>query len=117
MRMRKLLAVTLAGLVSIGAVAATTGAADAHSTNYYRYGYSGYGYYPGPRPPLAYLYLGTPFFGLGVRTPYFFGWHRAHEWNEHVAWCSARYRTYNPATDSYFIRRGVPARCISPDMR
>jgi hypothetical protein len=32
----------------------------------------------------------------------------------HVAWCESRYRTYNPATDTYFVRPGVPAVCHSP---
>ena len=32
----------------------------------------------------------------------------------HVRWCASHYRTYNPATDLFFIRRGVPARCIAP---
>ena len=29
----------------------------------------------------------------------------------HVQRCLARYRTYNPATDLYFVRPGVAARC------
>jgi hypothetical protein len=32
----------------------------------------------------------------------------------HVQWCMARYRTYDPATDTYFPRVGVRARCSSP---
>ena len=34
--------------------------------------------------------------------------------NPHIAWCLAHYRTYNPATNTFFIRRGVPAVCVSP---
>jgi hypothetical protein len=37
--------------------------------------------------------------------------------SQHVQWCSWRYRTYNPATDTFFIRRGVPAYCVSPYRR
>lgn len=30
---------------------------------------------------------------------------------ERQAACAARYRTYDPRTDSYFVRPGVPAKC------
>ncbi len=69
------------------------------------------GYRPPPRPPVAYYprppmpsyppaYPRPPVYGSG--------------WSAHVAWCQARYRTYNPATNTYFIRIGVPAVCNSP---
>lgn len=32
----------------------------------------------------------------------------------HVQWCLSRYRTYNPATNLFFIKKGVPAVCVSP---
>lgn len=32
----------------------------------------------------------------------------------HVDWCSARYRSYNPATNTWVSARGVVRRCISP---
>jgi hypothetical protein len=32
-------------------------------------------------------------------------------WYQHVRACSARYRSYNPRTDTYQVRRGVVARC------
>jgi hypothetical protein len=32
-------------------------------------------------------------------------------WYQHVRACSARYRSYNPRTDTYQVRRGVAARC------
>jgi hypothetical protein len=32
----------------------------------------------------------------------------------HVEWCLTRYQTYNPQTNTYFIRVGVPAVCVSP---
>jgi hypothetical protein len=35
----------------------------------------------------------------------------------HVQWCMNRYRTYDPATDTYVPRVGVRARCISPYVR
>lgn len=112
--MRKLLALGLAALIGAGAITATASSASAHQGYYNHWGYAPY--YGAPygwqRPPLAYLYFGTPILGFGLRTPYFHGggWGS----NGHVAWCSQRYRTYNPATDTYFARRGVAARCVSP---
>lgn len=32
----------------------------------------------------------------------------------HVQWCLDHYRTYNPRTNTYFIRRGVAVACNSP---
>lgn len=34
--------------------------------------------------------------------------------NAHVAWCSQRYRSYNPATDRYLGYDGIYHRCNSP---
>jgi len=33
------------------------------------------------------------------------------DWMRHAAACRARYRTYDPRTDMFFARPGVPARC------
>lgn len=33
---------------------------------------------------------------------------------QHVAWCSDRYRSYNPRTDLFVVRSGVYRHCISP---
>jgi hypothetical protein len=38
-------------------------------------------------------------------------WTRHGDWYRHVHACQARYRSYNPATDHYTVRRGVTARC------
>jgi hypothetical protein len=38
-------------------------------------------------------------------------WGQRPGWNRHVRACFARYRTYNPRTDTYVVRRGVTARC------
>ena len=32
-------------------------------------------------------------------------------WRRHVRRCMATYRSYNPRTDRYVVRRGVTARC------
>lgn len=38
-------------------------------------------------------------------------WGRRDGWNRHVRACFARYKSYNPRTDRYVVRRGVTARC------
>ena len=38
-------------------------------------------------------------------------WGNRPGWNRHVRACFAAYRSYNPRTDSYIVRRGVTARC------
>lgn len=35
----------------------------------------------------------------------------ASDWSRHVAACQARYRTYDAATDMFYARPGVQARC------
>ncbi len=36
---------------------------------------------------------------------------RKSDWHRHVRACSQRYRSYNPATDRYTVRRGQTAIC------
>ena len=36
---------------------------------------------------------------------------RASDWNRHVRACQQRYRSYNPSTDRYTVRRGQTAVC------
>ena len=68
---------------------------------------------------------GTPFFGWGPGPGYYndydYGYDDGYyppvlpyDYGAHVRWCKEHYRTYNPATDTFFIRRNVPARCIAP---
>ena len=47
--------------------------------------------------------------GRPVQPPRY--WGRRDGWNRHVRACFAAYRTYNPRTDTYLVRRGVTARC------
>jgi len=47
--------------------------------------------------------------GHEVRAPR--TWGARPGWNRHVRACFARYRSYNPRTDTYMVRRGVVARC------
>jgi len=80
-----------AAIAIFGAIA---GLAAAAAASQHRYDYDYYYGYPPPPPPRNY------------------GYYRGY--NAHVAWCLHRYRTYNPATDTYFRRPGVPAYCRSP---
>ena len=34
--------------------------------------------------------------------------------DDHVSWCEQRYRSYDPATDTYVGRGGVEKPCVSP---
>ena len=83
-----------AGLAVFGAILGLAAIAAANQDRY-DYGYYDYRPYPGP----YYGYYGRPYY---------------RGYNPHVAWCLSHYRTYNPATNTYFIRRGVPATCYSP---
>lgn len=47
--------------------------------------------------------------GREVRPPKH--WGKRGGWNRHVRACFDRYRSYNPRTDTYMVRRGVYARC------
>ena len=38
-------------------------------------------------------------------------WSRQNDWYRHVRACQARYRSYNPRTDTFAVRRGVVVRC------
>lgn len=53
-----------------------------------------------------------PSFGFSVVVPGFAG--ELGGGSGHVQWCMDRYRTYDPATDTYIPRVGERAYCISP---
>lgn len=38
-------------------------------------------------------------------------WSRQGDWYRHVRACQMRYRSYNPRTDMFVVRRGVMQRC------
>ena len=82
---------------AIAAFGAVLGLAAIAAANQNRYDYD-YGYYR-PYPGPYYGYYGRQYY---------------RGYNPHVAWCLSHYRSYNPATNTYFIRRGVPAVCYSP---
>lgn len=79
---------------AIAVFGALAGLAAIAAANQNRYDYYYYDSYPPPPPPRYY------------------GYYRGY--SPHVAWCLSHYRTYNPATNTYFARRGVPAVCYSP---
>ena len=109
--MKKIAALGLAGLMGISALAMTGNTASA-------------GPHPSPDP---WIYRhhphggwgwgwGGPFvLGLGIGTLYGNSYDYGYGYdNDHVRWCAEHYRTYRPATDTFFIRPGVPVRCVAP---
>jgi hypothetical protein len=93
---------TGAALAIFGAIAGA--AALSHAYNHHGYYNNGYGYrgYYAPPPPRPYYR-----YHRGYNNYYGGG-------SAHVNWCLNRYRTYNPATNTYFRKPGVPAVCHSP---
>lgn len=120
--MRKLLIAAAAGLMTLSALPATAGAASAGAAPQERPYNAGpmngpmHGpqHGPGPGRPGAgpdQMY-GTWDDHWGARPPAPpRGWTRHNDWYRHVRACSQRYRSYNPRTDSFTVRRGVYARC------
>ena len=88
--------------------------------NGYRgYGYRGYAYGPALGFGLGFglgTLLAPNYYPYQYSYPYpYYGQRYYGGYNSaHVQWCLNHYRTYNPATNTYFIRRGVPAVCHSP---
>lgn len=87
-----------AAIAIFGAIAGMALSQAYHDRYYGNYYYG----YPPPPPPRPYGYYG--------RAPGYYGGYG----NAHVDWCLNRYRTYNPATNTYFRKPGVPAVCHSP---
>jgi len=111
--MKKIAALGLAGLMGVSALAMTASTASAMP--------------PGPPPPWIHHHphggwgggwgWGGPFvLGLGVGTLYGNSYDDGYGYrgDDHVRWCLDHYRTYRPATDTFFVRPGVPARCVAP---
>ena len=87
---------TGAAIAVFGAIAGLAAVAAASQHHYgYDDRYDGYYDYPPPPPPRGY-----------------YRYH--HGYDPHVAWCLSHYQTYNPATNTYYRRPGVPAVCVSP---
>lgn len=114
--MKKLLALGVAATVAAGVALATSGSALAFPPGP-----------PGPPPPHKHFRHGPPapfFFGFSFGPgifyqpytvqPYYAPRVYGSNWDAHVAWCLDHYRTYNPRTNTYFRKVGVPAVCVSP---
>jgi hypothetical protein len=77
-----------------------------HRRGDYRYYYGGY-YYRTP------WWLGAAA-AAGVAGAIANSAARAAQGSSHVSWCQNRYRSYNPATDTYTGYDGRQHRCVSP---
>ena len=119
--MRKLLIAAAAGLMTLSALPATAGTAQERPYNSGPMsGPMNHGPMGGPmnhngpgqvRPGPDREY-GTWDDRWGARpAPPPRGWGRNNDWYRHVRACSQRYRSYNPRTDTFVVRRGVAARC------
>jgi hypothetical protein len=120
--MRKMIAIGVAGALATASIGATTQSANAsggaiiggvaiglglaalfHHGWYGSYAYA-YPYYPYATYSYAYPY-GYPYATYSYAPAYA---------NNHVAWCSTAYISYNAATDTYVGYDGYYHRCISP---
>ncbi len=120
--MKKIAALGLAGLMGASALAITAGTASAYPSggNWWNHGHynhwHGGGGWGWGGPFVLGLGLGSmygynsyPYYNTYPAYPSYSG-----DWNAHVRWCASQYRTYNPGTDTFFVRPGVPARCVAP---
>jgi hypothetical protein len=109
--MKKIATVALAGLMGVSALAMTAGTAAAHPQGQWPHHDHHWNHGPGWG-----WGWGAPFvLGLGVGTLYGNNYDYSYRYgDDHVRWCEAHYRTYNPRTDTFFVRPGVPARCVAP---
>ena len=117
--MKKLIALSLAAVVAATSVVATMTTASANDRDdWRRHSLIHRDHDWGRGRPGGYM---GPFFGSmwGMPEPYDVEPYYVEPYpyygsTAHIAWCLAHYKTYNPATNTFFIRRGVPAVCVSP---
>jgi len=103
--MRKITAVTFAVALAIASMGATTKSAQAGNTGAFVVGaLVGIGVVS-----LLHHHHHRPFLSLHAHA-----FHPTYPRDSHVAWCNARYRSYNVATDSYLGYDGNYHRCLSP---
>lgn len=118
--MKKIISLALAALMAAATVTAVSGEAAAKPkhwhNNYFPHGnpYSYNNLYPQGN---YFAFSGAPFFfgfSIGPQYQYHQPRYLYRVGNPHVQWCLNHYRTYNPATNLFFIKKGVPAVCVSP---
>lgn len=117
--MRRLIAAAAAGLMALSALPAAANAAPQERR--YEQDRPGPGHGPDRGPPGHGPDRGGPGHddrygrwenSWGVRPagpPR--SWTRQSDWYRHVRACSQRFRSYNPRTDTYVVRRGRTAQC------
>jgi hypothetical protein len=126
--LQKLVALGLSAALAVAGLGLTADASNAGS-RHYNYNQPHHHHGKGLRFGLSFgnpYYFGVPqYYGLPgpFYRPYYrpyvapyayrpYGYGRTYAWGGgHVQRCIARYRTYNPATDMYYRRPGVLARC------
>ena len=108
--MKKIAALGLAAVMATTATLAVTASADAKP------------YWP--HPPFFPQHNFYPHNNFHNNNGFFFGFSFGPQFaqpyryqyagNLHVQWCASHYRTYNPYSNTFFIKKGVPAVCVSP---
>jgi len=126
--MKKIAALGLAGLMGLSALAMTASTASAGPLpppgpppppwiHHHPGGWGGGGWGGGGWGGGGWGWGGPFILGLGLGTMYGNSYDDGYGYrggDDHVRWCLDHYRTYSPRTDTFFIRAGVPARCMAP---
>ena len=122
--MRTLTSVALAGAIAASAFAATATSAAAGGGWYGHHGapvYNHYYYGPDAGAVAAGAIIGLAFGALAAQafapTPYYYAYPPAPVYpvySPHVAWCSAQFDSYNPATNTWVDFYGVVHVCNGP---
>jgi hypothetical protein len=105
--MKKIAALGAVAAIALTATVAATAGADAKQWHPM---YPQHHYYPQPHGG---IYFSMPFFGMQIGPRYPYRYHSSAR-SLHVQWCASHYKTYNPYTNTFFIKKGVPAVCVSP---
>jgi hypothetical protein len=135
--MNRLVSTALAGMLAVGAVAASAAAANAdpynHPHPHYYPHYQGYHGYHGYHDDGGYVAAGVLGLTAGLFAsqvlapeppppepyPYYASGYGpdASEYatdDAHIQWCESRYRSYDPETDLWRDYQDVPHQCVGP---
>ncbi len=112
--MKKPLSIALAATIAVSAIGLSAAPASAHRDD--RAALAIFGAIAGiAAVAAASQHHDHYYYDDGYRRPYDrYPHYRRSYYNSHVQWCLDHYRTYNPATNTYFRKPGVPAACYSP---